>query len=341
MYLFHNDTFIPIDNFSSNCYFFLFKFFVINHLIAVYVIVFFFYIMSFINPPDINISEDDDLPSVHCMYRTPTQFIDDTKRNYNSKSFSILNMNIRSCRRNFASFLSFLGSLFCTFSLIVLSESWLTEDIDCGFDINGYSQLNLYRNRHGGGLKIYYDSNFSVKLIDDCTFVNVFMEILTFMLIGNNFKYVICAIYRPPSRDPVSFLESLFSNISDKLPMNSKIIVVGDLNLNLYNPLRLNYIDDFINGMLQRNFFPVITKATKINDNNINSNFNIITRFSLLDQIWCNFKSGCDHIANIITLPITDHFPVTYSFNNNTNFILKTINIESLIRLNLILSSDQ
>ena len=291
--------------------------------------------MSFINPPDIDISEDGDIPTVPCMYRTPTQFISDTK-NYNSGFFSILNINIRSCRRNFTSLISFLSSLFCTFSLIVMTESWLTEDSDCGFDIDGYSQLNLYRSRHGGGLKVYYNSDFLVKVIDDCTFINVFMEILTFMLIGNNFKYIICAIYRPPSRDPIGFMESLFSNILDKLPMNSKIIVIGDLNLNLYNPLRLNYIEDFVNGMLEHSFFPVITKASKINDNDNNdNNLNVVTPFSLLDQIWCNFKSGRDHISNIITLPITDHFPVAYTFNNNMTFNFKKIKYRIFNQLNL------
>ena len=269
------------------------------------------------DPPNLFFSEESDIPSINCVYRTHDRFVQDSKQ-FSSKYFSILNFNIRSCRRNFPSFFTFLCSLFCNISLIVLTETWLTEEVDCGFNIDGYNQLNLYRNIHGGGLKIFYNDNFRANIIAECTFVNSFIEVLTFFLIGCNFKYIICAIYRPPSSNPLLFIECLF-NILSKLPNNSKVIIIGDINLNLYNPLGLNYIEAFVNGMLEKNFYPVITRATKINQNNI------ITPYSLLDQIWCNFKNGSCHIAGVLKIPISDHFPVYYNFNLNLKLNVKSV----------------
>ena len=62
--------------------------------------------------------------------------------------------------------------------------------------------------------------------------------------------------------------------------------------------------------MLSFNFHPIITKASKINiDNNI-------TQFSLIDHIWSNFCSGCNHKSFVIHFPLTDHFPTCFVFNN-------------------------
>ena len=269
--------------------------------------------MAVYEPPTLDISDDGDLPLVDCIYENPLEFIDNNK-NFDDSFITIFNFNIRSCRKNFASILTFLNSLYFTYSIITFTESWLTENIDFGFDITGYNQINSYRNSHGGGIKTFYKNDFEVKILDEFSFVNDYIEILTFYLIGRNFRYIFCALYRPPSGCPYNFTETIF-DIINRLPDNSKIIILGDVNLNLYNPLNLNYIEEFVNGLFQLSFFPIITKATKINDD---ERFTV-TPYALLDQVWCNFKIGCDHIAHVLHLPITDHFPVSYAFKiNNT-----------------------
>ena len=81
-----------------------------------------------------------------------------------------------------------------------------------------------------------------------------------------------------------------FSEIIEKFPINSKVIVVGDININLYNPLSNKSIQEFIENMWGYNYFPIITLPAKINENNN------LTKYSLIDQIWSNFSSGRDHI---------------------------------------------
>ena len=183
-------------------------------------------------------------------------------------------------------------------------ETWLSESTDCAFDINGYKQVNVYRNNHGGGIKAFYDEMFNVEVCRDLTLVNDVMEVLTFFLIGANFKYIICSVYRSTVANPYIFNEMFFNLIIRKFSVSDKIIITGDFNLNLFNPLKLTFIDMYLNSMLAHGYFPVVTLPAKINEQNN------ITPFSLIDQIWVNFKIGSNHDSGVLIYSLTDHFPV-------------------------------
>ena len=270
-----------------------------------------------LNPPELNLSEDDEIPRVNCTYVTPDSFKTEATDSFYG-SFSLLSFNIRSCRRNFASFVTFLCGLMFKFSVLVLVETWLTEGSDCAFDISGYKQVNLYRDNFGGGIKIFYDDMLNIEIDRNLTFVNDIMEVITFVLIGANFRYLICCVYRSTAANAVLFNEMFFSRVINRFPLHEKVIVTGDFNLNLYNPLKLTYIDVFLTSMLGHGYFPAITLPAKFNENNQ------ITPFSLIDQIWTNFKTGTNHESGILLFSLTDHFPIFYIFKDNCNTIVRT-----------------
>ena len=270
------------------------------------------------SPPQFNLSDDDNIPQFSCDYRTTSGFQSETK-NCSNGYFSLLSYNIRSCRRNFASFVTFLCSLMYKFSLIILVETWLSESADCAFDIDGYKQINVYRDNYGGGIKVFYDEVFDIEVCRDLTLVNNVMDVLTFFLIGENFKYLICSVYRSTGANPFLFNEMFFNLVISKLCASDKIIITGDFNLNLFNPLKLTFVDMYLSSMLAHGYFPVITLPAKINDQNT------ITPFSLIDQIWVNFKIGSNHDSGVLLYSLTDHFPIYYIFRNKCNGLLKTI----------------
>ena len=59
--------------------------------------------------------------------------------------------------------------IFCTIyhpDIICVVESWLCTDIsDLEISIQGYSVIRLDRNRHGGGVLIYFKSMFTYSLV--------------------------------------------------------------------------------------------------------------------------------------------------------------------------------
>ena len=77
----------------------------------------------------------------------------------------------------------------------------------------------------------------------------------------------------------MDFNAAIENNLLNKFSKRCKIISCGDLNINLFNPYRLNSLDNFISLMIQYNFYSLISHPTKYDLNNE------ITEYALLDQI--------------------------------------------------------
>ena len=127
--------------------------------------------------------------------------------------FSLLSFNIRSVRKNFTSFLSFLSTLIIKPSIIVLVKTWLNADNNHIYSITGYNELSLHRNKNGGGITIYIDDKFQSFVIKNLTFINNNIEVLTTFVVYLSVKFYICSIYRPPSSSIVSFIEILQNDL--------------------------------------------------------------------------------------------------------------------------------
>ena len=285
------------------------------------------------NPPHFSIPSNDENfiePEINCNYYSP----DDNHNVHdvinNSNSFSILTLNIRSLRKNFSSLLSFLSTYMLKFSLIILLETWLNKDIDNAFNIYGYRQTNLYRNKNGGGIKVYYSELFHIDILDECTHLSNVAEILTFIITCKGFKYLISCVYRPPGSNPNEFIDLFFNQIMPRFPLNSRVILAGDFNLNLYNPRNLGYINNFINNMLGHDFSNIVNFPTVINENNV------ITKYSLIDQIWINFGNWVSHRSGIIEYLITDRLPMFYVFSKQEYVNRKQIKYRLINQSNML-----
>ena len=61
---------------------------------------------------------------------------------------------------------------------------------------------------------------------------------------------------------------------------------------------------NFLCGMSETGYFPVVTRPTRVDPNNI------ISQYTLIDHIWSNFLPGTDHRAVVVDSAISDHmFP--------------------------------
>ena len=199
--------------------------------------------------PEFTLNIDDDIANVPCEEVSCDLMKERLKTFKSDKSFSVVNFNIRSCRKNFPLFLAFLNQLLFSFSVICLTESWLSQDTDFDFNIDGYNQVNSYRNSRGGGIKVFYRDNYFIKILNDLTYVNNLMEVITFWLIDGSQRFLFSCIYRPPSSNANDFNAS-FSQYLSNLPLNSRIFILGDININLLNPYNHNYVNEYISILL-------------------------------------------------------------------------------------------
>ena len=58
-------------------------------------------------------------------------------------TFSVLMLNIRNCRKSFNNFLANFCNVLTCFSRILLTETWLTAEVDNAFNIPGFYCFNL------------------------------------------------------------------------------------------------------------------------------------------------------------------------------------------------------
>ena len=263
---------------------------------------------TFNNLPSISFRDENlnDYPNVVCNDVDLEQF---RQLKLHSHSFSLLNVNIRSCRRNFPSLEAFLSIQNSNFSIISLTETWLEESHDHAFNLYGYKKYSLYRNRYGGGVSIYVRSSLNSKIISELSYVSDDIEILTLSVAASDTNYIVSCIYRPPS-SPIDIFNMALANNVLPFVNSKKCIMCGDFNINLYNPTNSNHVNNFISTMGGHDFYPIIDKPTRLSPNNP------ITKFSLLDQIWYNIKPEGSIDSAVVHIEISDHLPVLSIFNH-------------------------
>ena len=227
------------------------------------------------------------------------------------KQFSLLLFNIRSCRKNFNEFESIFYDYFKNFDCIVLTETWLTQDFDNLFFIHGFRSFNVYRTPNDGGIRLYCKNDLDVTFIPEFSLVTNIYEMLTIHITCNNIKIVLCIVYHPPSSDHGinnMFIEEYCEKLNMMNTQGYTIVTCGDFNLNLLNPLRYGFIQEFIGSMLEIGLYPVSNIPTKYNHENET------TKYALLDQVWTTMPSKVINVS-IFPYEITDHFPVLTTFN--------------------------
>ena len=156
----------------------------------------------------------DSIP-INCNLLSPHEFVGYREIDSESK-FSMFHINIRSCRSNFAKLHLFLQTLVFTFYVIILTETWLSEDCDFLFELDGYKSHSLYRNNHGGGIKLYVREDIEFKILNQLSFINDLYECLSceLFLFSKN-MYSVLFIARPI---PMSY--DLLTNLTNKFYHN-------------------------------------------------------------------------------------------------------------------------
>ena len=221
-----------------------------------------------------------------------------------TNKFSVLLCNIRSCRKKFLDFTCYFNNVIANYSCIILVETWLTSEFDDVFTLRGFKSFNIYRNNYGGGIRLYFRDNLAATVLHNYTFVNGVFEMLCVEVSTVANKYILCCIYHPPTSNHelnYNFIEQLHQRLVNIRELGIPIVLCGDMNLNLLNPLKLNYIARFIDCLLELGLLPLIDIPTKYNSNNN------VTKYALLDQFWVSSSIQVKD-AYVVPTEIADHY---------------------------------
>ena len=105
-----------------------------------------------------------------------------------------------------------LGSLKKPFSVIGISETWLTDCTAELVNITGYNFVSKHRkSKTGGGVGIYLQNDLQYKLLNECkvsdpeTIESLFVEIT----VPHGKNIIVVSVYRPPNQSTALFLDKL------------------------------------------------------------------------------------------------------------------------------------
>ena len=158
-----------------------------------------------------------------------------------NSSLSILHSNVRSIRNKF----DCITENFLDFDILCFTESHLDANVTTESLIMSskyYIPYRKDRTNHGGGLLMYLSCRLAhSRMIDLETSWNesIWVEIKL-----NRESYLIGLFYSPRTADAV-FFDALNKNIEKALDITNNIIILGDMNEDLFNP-NMHHLKDVL-----------------------------------------------------------------------------------------------
>lgn len=209
-------------------------------------------------------------------------------------NINIFHMNSRSLTKNFDKITAFLNSLTTPPDIIAITETWLTNTNKHLYQLPGYLSSHLTRNiRPHGGVSVFISNELQSEQIHDLTIIHENLEINTVKITTNSTSYFICAIYRPHSKhiNVQEFTNTLCTLLQKDIIKNKKVIIIGDLNINLLEHTTHQPTNNFLASLQTINFIPHISRPTRFPDStNLGAP-------SLLDHIFLQILTVILHLV--------------------------------------------
>ena len=235
-----------------------------------------------------------------CNYYHPIRVPAQNEKFSPSSGFQLLHHNIRSLVKNGEHLKDFLFNSRLSPNAVLITETWLRDSVPLT-QIPNYQFYGQNRsNSTGGGVGIFIQRGEKSSVRQDLMSHNPAMENTCVEIkrdIGK--QIIICCIYRPPDTNFQHFMIELQEFLNKASKLNAKIFIGGDFNINLLQYNTDNKVTQFLDLMLSHNFFPTISRPTRVASS---SN-------TLIDCIFTNsLESGTSGI--LLELSLSDHFPI-------------------------------
>ena len=212
-------------------------------------------------------------------------------------------MNIRSIKKKFDELSDYLTSLKYNFSIIGLTETWLSENCTNMYNIRNYKLLTANRkNKSGGGVGMYIKEGINFRLRKDLSVFHEGVLETIFVELKNNKKkesIVVGVLYRPPNSKMREFEDELEKLLSKIVKENKLFFLMGDINIDMLKMNQVPSVDKFMCQLFSSSLYPLITKPTRIMDRSA----------TLIDNILTNSLDD-SNLRGILITDISDHFPV-------------------------------
>ena len=137
----------------------------------------------------------------------------------------------------------YLNNLHHTFSVIAISENWLTPFNKDIYSIQGHTHHCVIReNRPGGGVSLFIRNNLKFRIIRELTINLVDVDVLFIKNSKEQLRYqkniLIGVCYRAPHVPINAFLDELQHLLENLLKLNVQIYLIGNFNIVIVSLLK-------------------------------------------------------------------------------------------------------
>ena len=232
---------------------------------------------------------------------------------YTNNSLKIIHLNIRGLEAHYDDLLLFLNTLDTSFDIITLSECHFSSKNtylnNRRFSIDGYDNFFVFSSISYGGCAIYTKKELQANQITDLTSTSAYCDHLYVTFKTNKTKNTAIGVYYrhnlSAKADILEFINEFEYHMTHKKLKNSKIIISGDMNLDLLKISTNANIESYFNCLLANNLECHITKPTRIA---YYKNSLQIRSATLIDHI-CSNILNTDCISGNFYYSDSDHFP--------------------------------
>lgn len=206
----------------------------------------------------------------------------------NSKTLTLLHLNVRSINKNFDSLRLLLCALNIQCDILILSECWLSKVVNLP-ELEGYKSYSTKNIKNQNDGVVIYVKNYLNYIVHEPFFLDANCLVCK---LDNNLAVV--ALYRSPSYNNIdNFINSL-NRILQTLSSFKHIVIIGDNNIDIKNDNNDPHSDHYLNLTASHGFLPAHLLPTRLNN--------------CLDHVF--IKTNLKATTIVLDSPITDHFPV-------------------------------
>ena len=256
-------------------------------------------------------------PALNFDYHNIDKFNSLSKKIQNNKnSLKVCHFNVRGIDRNYDNILLYLKSLDDPFDVICLSECHILQgksEIDNRYDMTGYDKHIVYSTIKFGGCMIYSKSTLNAKPVKSLTKSTTTCDYLYINIpkSKNSKGTLIGCYYRhclSNKSDIINFLNDFEISLDSNITRRSKLILTGDMNIDLCKINHNNDVATYFNCLLANNLESHILKPTRVQ---YYPNSLQVKSATLIDHIASNlmeyvcysgnlFYSNSDHFGNFV-----------------------------------------
>lgn len=199
---------------------------------------------------------DDFIPQLNCHEESYHSF---TKINVNPCDLNILYLNARSLVKKLDDLINIV-SLLKTIDLVVISESWLKDDISPYYNIPGHESMHICRKDKRGGISMFVKTEINSTICETNIKESEYMHITAEK---NGVVFNIVGVYNHTHSNIKVCLEELKAVMEKDLP---NTYILGDFNVDVLQETpttlqTLSYMDSL--GFQICNQLPTRPGATK------------------------------------------------------------------------------